>query len=441
MKLLQSIFSGRYRPLIRATGRRYFAANPEEYEKRNYANNLSEYNTVIGSLTGQRRYYLLRDVYDDMMLDGVQPSRDSFHSLFVGCLKGARLQDVLYFRDEMKAMGLVPDVALYNFMISTYGKTKNTSAAAQILDEMKIYGVKPNVQTYTCLLNAFAISGRLDRVYAIIRDMTAAGLGLNKFCYAGLITAYVNKTPVTDETIAKILEYVGKSKEWSSVEALGGTAENVMVGVSDEELYNLVTAEYARRRGGFLSRHLTGYHIAFHACAELRNVEMLETLMSMLEKDGQSPDIFIAMQTVRCYLRCGDIDRGLQIFTHFENTRRSPLPVELYGTLIEGAMIGCTTKGMQVAQDALIAMNAKGTFLNQKMGSELLLAAAGEKTGGYTVANLIWDMMQAQKIVPTLPAVEAYLKGLRERDIPEDDPRLVLVSRTLDDILRTTRRV
>lgn len=34
--------------------------------------------------------------------------------------------------------------------------------------------------------------------------MTAAGLGLNKFCYAGLIAAHKNKTPITDETTAKV---------------------------------------------------------------------------------------------------------------------------------------------------------------------------------------------------------------------------------------------
>lgn len=57
-----------------------------------------------------RRHYLLRDVYDDMMLDGVKPIRDTFHSLIVGTMKGSRLQDSFYFRDEMKAMGLVLDV-------------------------------------------------------------------------------------------------------------------------------------------------------------------------------------------------------------------------------------------------------------------------------------------------------------------------------------------
>ena len=56
------------------------------------------------------RHYLLRDVYDDMMLDGVQPSREIFHSLIVGTMRGARFQDAFFFRDQMKILGLVPDV-------------------------------------------------------------------------------------------------------------------------------------------------------------------------------------------------------------------------------------------------------------------------------------------------------------------------------------------
>lgn len=59
------------------------------------------------------RSYLLRDVYDDMMLDGVKPERDTFHSLIVGTMKGARIQDSFFFRDEMKGMGLVPDVCCF----------------------------------------------------------------------------------------------------------------------------------------------------------------------------------------------------------------------------------------------------------------------------------------------------------------------------------------
>ncbi|XP_022152199.1 pentatricopeptide repeat-containing protein At4g35850, mitochondrial [Momordica charantia] len=433
MKLLQSV-TGHSRSLVRLLGqRRSFAASTEEYSKRNYADNVAEYNTVIGSITAQRRYFLLRDVYDDMMLDGVQPTMDVFHSLITGTMKGARFQDAIFFRDEMKAMGLIPDVTLYNMLISLCGKCKNSEEAVRILDEMRRYEVKPHSQTYICLLNACAAAGRLDRVYTIVRDMTAAGLGLNKFCYTGLIAAHMNKKPVADDFATKVVEFVERSKEWLSVEASSITAENVMMGVSEEELYNIPTAEYVNRRGGFLNRQLTVYHVALHACANLRNVEVMETILEMLKKDGKTPDVYIVIQVMRCYLHSGDIDRGLKTFEEHLNSG-SPPSAELYATLVEGAMIGHTPKGMQLAQETLVNMNSRGFFLSPKMGSDLLLAAAGEKTGGYTTANYIWDLLQARKITPTFPAVEAYYKGLKEREIPEDDPRLLLVSRTYDNL-------
>ncbi|KAK4477354.1 hypothetical protein RD792_016575 [Penstemon davidsonii] len=451
MKLLRTL-AGNHPAVVRALGRRNFCAPSEEYLKRNYANNEAEYNTVISSITSQRRNYLLRDVYDDMMLDGVKPERDTFHSLIVGTMKGGRMQDAFFFREEMKSMGLVPDVALYNYLISTCGKCKNSDQAIRLLDEMKRSEVKPTGQTYICLLHAFAATGRLDRVYAIVRDMTAAGLGLNKFCYAGIIIAHKKKTPLTDDTTSKIIELVEQSKGWSSVEQTKDTAENVMMGITEEELYNLPTAEYVHRRAGFIARQLTVYHVAFEACADLRDVQATDRLLELLEKDGKTPDIFILMQVMRCYLHAGDIDRGLKIFEDYMNSNRPPM-IELYVTLAEGAMVGYTPRGMQLAQETLVNMNNRSYFLNFKMGNDLLLAAAGEKTGGYTTANLIWDMMQARNLTPSLPAVEAYYNGLRvsflfafdfngniirtvpeEREIPADDPRLMKVSRTFDQL-------
>ncbi|KAG1365171.1 putative TPR-like domain containing protein [Cocos nucifera] len=79
-------------------------------------------------------------------------------------------------------------------------------------------------------------------------------------------------------------------------------------------------------------------------------------------------------------------------------------------------------------------MNGQGFFLNPKMGSDLLLVAAGEKMGGYTTANDIWDLLQTRKINPSLLAVEAYHEGLKQREIPADDPWLLMVSRMLDNL-------
>lgn len=431
MKLLRTL-SGPKNLLLRTIGRRYFAVTPEEYAKRNYANNESEYTTVITSLNSQRKHYLLRDVYDDMMLDGVKPERETFHSLLIGTMKGARLQDAFYFRDEMKAMGLIPDVTLYNFLISTCGKCKNSEQAVRLLQEMKRFEVKPTGQTYICLLNACAVDGRVDRVYAIVRDMTAAGLGLNKFCYAGLIAAHKNKEPIADDVASKIIELVEQSKGWSAVEAPGDIPVRSMMGISQEELYNIPTAEYVFRRG-FLDKELTVYHVAFHACAELKSVESIDALHEMLSKDGKTPDVFILMQMMRCYLHSGDLQRGRKIFEDYMHSGRPPM-VELYMTLIEGAMVGYTPEGMQLAQETLVNMSSRNFFLDPKIGSDLLLVAAGEKAGGYTAANLIWDMMQARRFTPSLPAVQAYHDGLKVREIPADDPRLQLVSQTYNNL-------
>ncbi|OEL21367.1 Pentatricopeptide repeat-containing protein [Dichanthelium oligosanthes] len=443
MALLKNslLLQGRVRHAAAAasfTARRGAATSTEEYQRRNYAENASEYNTVMGSLVAQRRQgnigfrpYLLRDAYDDMMLDGVQPVRDTFHTLIVGTMKGSRLQDALYFRDQMKEMGLQPDVNIYNFLISTCGKCKNSDAAIMV-----------------------------------VSDMSAAGLGLNKFCYAGLITAFKNKTPTTEETMAKILHFVEQSKGWQYVERVSkDSAENIMMNVSEEELYNLPTAEYVNRRGGFVLKQFTVYHAAIHACAELGSKETLEALLDMFNKDnrdGSTYDAFMAMQAMRCYLRCGDIDSAVKMFEEYTSSRFPA--AELYVTLAEGAMIGHTPRGMQVAQETIVIffsigvsvllyslagfkilkfyisiifqekMVSRNFFLNPRMGTDLLLAAAGERTGGYTTANYVWDLLQSRNITPSLPAVEAYHKGLKERQIPSDDPRLLHVTRVLDNL-------
>ncbi|CAJ2678252.1 pentatricopeptide repeat-containing protein At4g35850, mitochondrial-like [Trifolium pratense] len=438
MKFLQSLlgktrFAVRDGLLCRVSGPRFFNVSSEEYSKRNYANNVAEYNTVLGSLNAQRRMFLLRDVYDDMMLDGVKPTRDTFHSLAVGSMRVSNMQDAFFFKDQMKTMGLVPDVTFYNFLISTCGKCKIADQAIQILEEMKSMEVKPNVQTYICLLHACAAQGRIDRVYAIVRDMTAAGLGLNKFCYAGLIVAHKNKAPFTDDFDAKVTEFVERSKIWTSVETDSANAENVMMGVSDEELYNLPTADYVNRRAGFLNRQFTAYHTAFNAAADFKNVKLTDELLEMLSKENKTPDIYISMQVIRCYCRAGEIDRGLQYFDDCINLGKGNA-AELYVTLAEGAMVGYTEKGMQISQDTLVRMNERNFFMNSKMGSELLLMAAGEKTGGYTNANYIWDLMRARNVYPSLAAVEAYYQGLKDRQIPQDDPRLMLVTQMYNNL-------
>nr|XP_010941837.1 pentatricopeptide repeat-containing protein At4g35850, mitochondrial-like [Elaeis guineensis] len=217
---------------------------------------------------------------------------------------------------------------------------------------------------------------------------------------------------------------------WSSIETSTDSGENVMMNVSEEELYNIPTVEYVHRRG-FINRQLTVYHVALHACADLKSKEVL-SLSSLEAGDLSSFIAILIMQCTVCYFHCSDVDSGVKIFEEYTSSR--PPIAELYVTLVEVATVGYTPQGMQLAQDTLEKMNGRGFFLNPKMGSDLLLVAAGEKTGEYTTANYILDLLQSRNINPSLPAVETYHEGLKQREIPADDPRLLMVSRTLDNL-------
>lgn len=100
----------------------------------------------------------------------------------------------------------------------------------------------------------------------------------------------------------KIIELVQQSKAWSSVEQPKNNAENVMMGLSEEELYNLPTAEYVNRRGQFLNPALTVYHVAFQACADIKNIEVC--FMTFLEIHMVVNCYWcIYMLTVRMFIR------------------------------------------------------------------------------------------------------------------------------------------
>ncbi|KAI7740066.1 hypothetical protein M8C21_022128, partial [Ambrosia artemisiifolia] len=60
-------------------------------------------------------------------------------------------------------------------------------------------------------------------------------------------------------------------------------------------------------------------------------------------------------------------------------------------------------------------MMSRNFNLNPLTTNAILLVASGEKTGGYTITNMVWDLMQARNIVPSLPACQAYYNGLRRQ--------------------------
>jgi len=128
------------------------------------------------------------------------------------------------------------------------------------------------------------------------------------------------------------------------VEASSGNGDFGMIGVTEEELYNVPTTNIVQRH--YFNGLLIVYHTALHACADLGSKEVVDTISEMLKQDGYVPDLFCVTQVMRHYLRCRDFKGSKKILDDYINSGK-PLAMEFYTTLVQGPMIEYTPDGME----------------------------------------------------------------------------------------------
>ncbi|KAG0627172.1 hypothetical protein M758_2G179600 [Ceratodon purpureus] len=392
--------------------------NAAAYALRNYANNIYEYNKVLDELNFSRRSFLMRDVYEDMQLDGVRPVRNTFHTLITGCMKGQRLMDAIYFFDEMKAMGLQPDIVLYNCIISTCGQANQIERAFQVAAEMEANGIKPTHRTFLALLNACGTAGRVEEAYGVVQRMAAFGLTLNSSCYAALIQTHKNHRPINHLTFQKIFELLEQSKGCDTMAGEGEGREEF-----EEELANLVTGGGLQPTRSYVNRRLNVYYSALRAFGELGNIEAVEKVMEMLKQDNHQVDATCMTELVKAYVGRGQLEKAVQAVDEYIETGKNP-SLALYITLIESCLQRRNPFNMAAAKKLLDQMDGRGFFLNTSIGSNFLYLASLDTVGDFSTANTIWDMMKKRNLRPSVKSLTSYSNGLQARQVPEDDPRL-----------------
>ncbi|KAH7437726.1 hypothetical protein KP509_05G086100 [Ceratopteris richardii] len=401
------------------------------YEKRNYAKDLNQYTDVLYNLNNANRPFLLRDVYDDMILDGIQPHSDTFVPLLVGCMKGSRLQDAFYFYDEMKCMGYIPDDLSFNCLVATCGRCRQQRRAFQVVEEMKDFGMRPKLKTLTALLGACGYAGLPKEAAGVVQRITESGFTLNKYCYAALIGAEKNQQTKRGDPFEKIMEILKQARSWSSLDMFGGArTPSDIIDEIDEYVYGLPTVDFVRGRPNVVDRKLTVYHAALCACADLKSTAALRSVVEMLRQDGYQPDIFCVAQILRCHVACGEYGVAMKALNGYLNSGR-PARTELFSVLIVEAMKGFTREGMEMAKNLLQELLNRGLPVVNKVHSELLELASQEPRGDYSVANLLFDLMQKRQVSLPKRIVELYYRGLQRRQVPEGDPRLAQVTKFL----------
>ncbi|XP_043724371.1 pentatricopeptide repeat-containing protein At2g02750 [Telopea speciosissima] len=178
------------------------------------------WNSMISGFAQLRKGYEAYTFFNKMQSAGVTPNLKSITSLLVACstmsalLCGKEIHGYIIRTgvdaDEMICTALIDlymkcgcsswarnifdqiessdDPALWNAMISGYGRNGEIKSALEIFNLMKKEGIQPNLVTFTCVISACSHNGCIDEGFEIFRMMSRdCGLSPTTVHFSGMV--------------------------------------------------------------------------------------------------------------------------------------------------------------------------------------------------------------------------------------------------------------
>ena len=78
-----------------------------------------------------RRTFLIRDVMDEMLLNGLAPDRVFLELSIMHCMRSSRIGDCFFYYNEMKRRGMQPSSKLQGLLISVLSREGHLQAAVE----------------------------------------------------------------------------------------------------------------------------------------------------------------------------------------------------------------------------------------------------------------------------------------------------------------------
>lgn len=79
-----------------------------------------------------RRTFLIRDVMDEMVLNGLAPDRVFLELSIMHCMRSSRIGDCFYYYNEMERRGMQPSSKLQGLLISVLSREGHLQAAEEV---------------------------------------------------------------------------------------------------------------------------------------------------------------------------------------------------------------------------------------------------------------------------------------------------------------------
>ena len=148
--------------------------------KHEFRPNLQTFNIL---LSGWKSTEEAEGFFEEMREMGVKPDVVSYNCLVDVYCKGRELDKAYKVVEKMRNEDIMPDVITYTSLIGGLGLVGQPDKARDFLKEMKEYGCYPDVASYNAAIRNYCIAKRLGEAYSLMDEMVNKGLNLNATTY------------------------------------------------------------------------------------------------------------------------------------------------------------------------------------------------------------------------------------------------------------------
>ncbi|KAF4350007.1 hypothetical protein F8388_017585 [Cannabis sativa] len=144
------------------------------------------FNALLRALCQQKSMTDARNVYHSLK-HSFRPNLQTFNILLSGWKSSDEAEG---FFEEMKLMGVKPDIVSYNCLIDVYCKAREIDKAYKVVEKMREEDIMPDVFTHTSIIGGLGLVGqpdkardRLGEAYSLMDEMASKGLSPNATTY------------------------------------------------------------------------------------------------------------------------------------------------------------------------------------------------------------------------------------------------------------------
>ncbi|XP_030493280.2 putative pentatricopeptide repeat-containing protein At1g02420 [Cannabis sativa] len=129
------------------------------------------FNALLRALCQEKSMTDARNVYHSLK-HSFRPNLQTFNILLSGWKSSDEAEG---FFEEMKLMGVKPDIVSYNCLIDVYCKAREIDKAYKVVEKMREEDIMPDVFTHTSIIGGLGLVGQPDKARDVLKEMKEDG--------------------------------------------------------------------------------------------------------------------------------------------------------------------------------------------------------------------------------------------------------------------------